>query len=304
MPCSLAADRWITRAQVWLGTLVEVALPVATARDAHFAVAFTAIAHVHRKMSAHDPGSDLARIARDAHRGAVVVDPETYAVLQLAQVLSRESRGLFDITVAPILARYGLLPASAAGKGTRCGRMRALQLESGCRVRANVPVALDLGGIAKGYAVDRAVTALRTAGASAGLVNAGGDLRWFGSDSWMPVRVRHPTNPTVAVSLFEVRDAAVATSADYFRSAIGGLVDPCSRRLCNFGGSVTVVAPTCALADALTKVVALDHARAATILARHGAHAFHLDVRDRGLHAQTTCRTSTAQLRLPLAYAA
>ena len=304
MPSSPAADRWITRAQVWLGTLVEIALHVATARDAYFAVAFAAIAHVHRKMSAHDPASDLACIARDAHRRAVVVDPETYAVLQLAQALSCESHGLFDVTVAPLLARYGLLPASAAGKGTHCGRMRALQLESGYRVRANVPVALDLGGIAKGYAVDRAVTALRAAGAGAGLVNAGGDLRWFGSDSWMPVRVRHPTNPTVAVSLFEVRDAGVATSADYFRGAIGGLVDPRSRRLRSLGGSVTVVAPTCALADALTKVVALDHAGAATILARHGAHAFHLDVQDGGVHARTTCPAFTAHVRLPLACAA
>jgi thiamine biosynthesis lipoprotein len=171
-------------------------------------------------------------------------------------------------------------------------------------VRATVPVALDLGGIAKGHAVDRAVTALRAAGASAGLVNAGGDLRWFGSNAWMPVRVRNPTNPTVAVSLFEVQDAAVATSADYFRGAIGGLVDPRSHRLRSLGGSVTVVAPTCALADALTKVVALDHARAATILARHGAHAFHLDLRDGGLRVRTTCSASTAHLRLPRACAA
>ncbi len=255
-------------------------------------------------MSAHDPASDLARIARQAHLRAVTVDPDTHAVLELALRLARESSGLFDISVAPVFARRGLLPAHAAGDGAGCRRTQALRLETGCRVRAAVPVALDLGGIAKGYAVDRAVAALRAAGAGAGLVNAGGDLRVFGCDAWMPMRVRHPANPALAVSLLEGRDIAVATSADYFRGAVGGLVDPRSRRLRGFGGSVTVAAPTCAIADALTKVVALDRARAAAILARHGAHAFDLDVRDGGLRAHTTCAASTANLRLPLACAA
>jgi thiamine biosynthesis lipoprotein len=298
MPCSPTAERWITRAQVWLGTLVEVSLPVAEASEKCFTAAFGAIAHVHRKMSAHDPASDLARIAREAHRRAVIVDPATHAVLDLAQTLSRESGGRFDVTVAPELAHRGLLPFRAGGRGSRCGRMQALRLESGYRVRAAVPVALDLGGIAKGYAVDRAVMALRSAGASAGLVNAGGDLRLFGSGVWMPVRVRHPTKPDLAVSLFEVHEAAAATSADYFRASRGALFDPRSRRLRRLGGSITVVAPTCALADALTKVVALCRARAGTILARHGAVAFQLGDSEDGVRARTTFGSATAHLRL------
>lgn len=302
MPSSPAAERWITRAQPWLGTLVEISLPAADATDARFAAAFAAVAHVHRKMSAHDPASDLARIARQAHRRAVTVDPETHAVLELAQALARESAGLFDVSVAPVFARRGLLPAHASGDGAACNRTRALRLEAGCRVRAAAPVALDLGGIAKGHAVDRAVAALRASGASVGLVNAGGDLRAFGS-AWMPVRVRHPSNPAVTVSLLEIREAAVATSANYFRGAVA-LVDPRTRRVRGFGGSITVVADTCALADALTKVVALDRAAAAPILARHRAHAFHLDVRGGIVRARTTCAASTEHLRVPLASAA
>jgi thiamine biosynthesis lipoprotein len=304
MPCYPAPDGWITRAQVWLGTLVEVSLPVAEATEPCFAAAFAAIAHVHRKMSVHEPTSDLARIAREAHRRAVVVDPDTYGVLKLAQALSRESGGVFDVTVAPVLARQGLLPARAAGNGVRCGRMQALRLEPSYRVRSALPVALDLGGIAKGYAVDRAVIALRAAGADAGLVNAGGDLRSFGFGVWTPVRLRHPRNPALAVSLLEVHDAAVATSADYFREGISALVDPCSRRLRAFGGSITVVAPTCVLADALTKVVALAPAQAANILARYRAHAVHLGVCGDGVRARTTCKAPTSYLRLPLACAA
>jgi thiamine biosynthesis lipoprotein len=106
--------------------------------------------------------------------------------------------------------------------------------------------------------------------------------------------------------LFDVRDAAVATSADYFRDARCALVDPWAQSPRPFGRSVTVVAPTCAIADALTKIVALRPADSAAILARHGAHGFVLDAGAPHLPSSlaTTCTTSTAHLRLPLATAA
>ena len=130
MPCCPHPDGWVAQAQVWLGTLVEVALPAAESSDTCFAVAFAAIAHVHRVMSAHDASSDLARIAREAHRATVTVDAGTYAVLQLAQQLFRESGGTLDVAIAPLLARHGLLPPGAAGNthdsGAPCGGMDAL----------------------------------------------------------------------------------------------------------------------------------------------------------------------------------
>jgi thiamine biosynthesis lipoprotein len=300
MPSSLAPNRWRTRAQLWLGTLVEVALPAAEASDERFGAAFAAIAHVHRKMSPHDPASDLARIARSAHRRAVRVDPATYAVLELAQALAREACAAFDVTVAPALVRSGVLPRRAAGRGARGGRMQALRLKPCLQVASDAPVALDLGGIAKGYAVDRAVAALRALGAHRGLVNAGGDLRAFGSEHWMPIQVRHPQHPGLALRLFDVQDAAVATSADYFRQPRRVLI-PRRGRARPFPGSITVIAPTCMLADALTKIVGLQPVRATAVLARYGAHAFRLDAGDEGLDARTTCTVSTAHLRLPAA---
>ena len=254
-------------------------------------------------MSAHDPASDLARIARDAHRWPVRVDPATYAVLTLALDLWRETGGAFDVTVAPALAREGLLPSDAFSPRAACGRTAALELLDDDRVRASESVAIDLGGIAKGYAVDRAVDALRTSGASSGIVNAGGDLRVFGMNVWFPVRVRHPASPNLVLSPFDVSDFAVATSADYFAAA-PALVDPGTRRARPFASSVTVAAPSCALADALTKIVALRPAAAPSILARHDAQAFRIAVDRDQAQFETTCGASHAHLRLHEALAA
>jgi len=287
----------IARAQVWLGTLVEIALPGADATDARFAAAFAAIAHVHRKMSAQDPASDLARIAREAHSRAVVVDAQTHAVLALALAFARETRGAFDPTVATLQTPGDSASTSIAASPSAGCFATSIVLEADNRVRTTAPLALDLGGIAKGYAVDRAVAALVESGATGGVVNAGGDLRAFGSVGWVTVRVRHPADPALGMRLFDVRDIAVATSADYFCPG-GALLDPLSRARRPFGASVTVVAPSCALADALTKVVAVDPAHAPETLARHGAHAFRLEPCDNAVRATTTCATSTSRLRL------
>ena len=286
----------IARAGIWLGTLVEVALPEADATEARFAAAFASIAHVHRKMTVHDPASDLARIARDAHRRTIVVDAQTHAVLELALVLSRETQGAFDPTAARPPSRDGGASPSIERSGSTSGFAASIILERGNRVRTTAPVALDLGGIATGHAVDRAVAVLIESGARGGVVNAGGDLRAFGSAGWIPIRVRHPADAARAAHLFDVRDIAVATSADYFHS-YGTLLDPGTGTLRPFGASVTVVAPTCALADALTKVVAVDPARAPETLARHGAHALLLERRAASVRATTTCARSTSRLR-------
>lgn len=295
---SCLADAWIARAQPWLGTLVEVALPRADATEARFAAAFARMAHVHRCMSAQDPGSDLARIARDAHRRTIPVDADTCAVLSQAAQLARATAGLFDVTVGATLAHHGHLPGRGDRGAAPCGAMGALHLVGDHRVRTSAPLVIDLGGIAKGYAVDCAVSALRDAGASAGIVNAGGDLRVFG-DHWQPIRVRLPASPGTVLHLFDVRDAAVATSADYFQGTRRALVDPRTGALRNFGESVTVVAQSCMLADALTKIVALDPAGTLTVLTHHGAQAVRIDTDATAPQCMATFSAPIRHVRLP-----
>ena len=159
------------------------AAPARRARRRNEAIdaAFAVIDKVHRLMSFHDPDSDVSRLNREACKRHVAVDPWTYQVLETAIELNRESSGVFDMTVASLLQQRGLLPRGAGDPAPAADRITAagaVELLGDRRVRYRHPgITIDLGGIAKGFAVDRALDVLRGCGLVRGLVNAGGDLR-------------------------------------------------------------------------------------------------------------------------------
>jgi thiamine biosynthesis lipoprotein len=123
-----------------------------------------------------------------------------------------------------------------------------------------------LDGIAKGFAVDRAVECLQDAGVAAGVVNAGGDLRVFG-DEPEEIHVRLPQWPGRLLSLGYVRNAAMATSG------CAGLVDPLPARRRSHAAGATVIASDCMTADALTKPSLLEPLRADALAERFDARA-------------------------------
>jgi thiamine biosynthesis lipoprotein len=133
---------------------------------------------------------------------------------------------------------------------------------------------VDLGGIAKGFAVDRAVETLKKNKVANGVINAGGDIRVFGSIE-RTIHLRDPVSPTQVSGVLRVRDRAIATSATYF--APGELIDGQTRRTMTDRVSVTVAARDCITADALTKVVFALREKAASLLARHRADALLLE---------------------------
>jgi thiamine biosynthesis lipoprotein len=224
--------------------------------------AFDAVERVHRLMNFHSCDSDVARINAAAHRAPVIVDPWTFDVLTQALSLSERTAGAFDVVV----------PGSGA-------RHTDIVLQDGCRVRLRQRACVDLGGIAKGFAVDRAIAALHAAGARSASVNAGGDLRFFGR--WPgPVRVRVPGAIGNAVALPRSSHAAYATSAGYFGATLD---DPRSGGRSTLAWSVTVAAATCLVADALTKAVALC-GPLGSLLKAFGATAYAVDATGR-LHA-------------------
>ena len=276
----------LRRCRPLLGTLVEI-----TARGAVPAVlaagvesAFAALTQVQSLMSYHEPSSELSRLNREAAHRAVRVGDWTFQVLTLSQRIHSASDGCFDPVVAPLLERasYRPRPSSVPRTASR-GSFADVILLSGNRVRFACPLRLDLGGVAKGFAVDRAVDALRAAGVPGALVNAGGDLRALGNQAW-PMVVRDPGAPGQLRALGTLREGALATSAVYFSRRLtsagrwtSAIVNPHSHRPWLARASVTVRAPDAATADALTKVLALHGpVRAKNLLERFGAEGWWL----------------------------
>jgi len=264
----------LRRAKPLLGTFVEIAVSAATAELEWQAAiaAFEAVADVHRLMSFHASDSDVTRLNRRAHTRSLEVDPRTYAVLRRARWMSRESSGTFDCSVGGRLMALGALPRIAGLRPDAAATWRDVSLLPGNRVRFRRPLALDLGGIAKGFAVDQAIEALARKGAAAACVNAGGDLRAFGDREW-PIAVRRPDAPSEFVSLPPLRNRALATTADSF-APIGAIVDPASGQPFRSARSISVLAPTCMDADAMTKVVWLSERPPLRLLEKLDACAF------------------------------
>ncbi|MBN9086349.1 MAG: FAD:protein FMN transferase [Reyranella sp.] len=214
------------RARPLLGTLVEITAWGAdrAALDDAIDRSFDAVATVHRLMSFQEPDSELSRHNRGAAAGGL--HPWTQRVLAAATDLRARSGGAFD--------------AACGGAG------------------------IDLSGIAKGFAVDRAIETLRSAGVARGIVNAGGDLAVFG-DREIPVGVRDPAEPGRLAAIVRLGNTAFASSARP--------LDPMTRKPASACSGASVRAPSCMIADALTKVVGVSGEAAVPLLREMGAVA-------------------------------
>lgn len=258
----------LKRCRPLLGTFVEVSADDGQAIDA----AFAAVERVHQLMSAHEFDSDVSRINRFAHIAPVEVHDWTALVIERALCWSKRSDGAFDVVRAGKTAvERGLIPRYPNQPQPKAFHWRCAQVHGGS-VRLVEPGCIDLGGIAKGFAVDRAVEALRTAGAERGLVNAGGDLRGFGPETW-PVTLVDPLSRRACAEI-AVRDEALATTA--------GLVAGNGLSFEHLGGdsqwtSVSVIASNACDADALTKILWSGTDAAVSLIEAVGAKAIGLN---------------------------
>jgi FAD:protein FMN transferase len=253
----MCQDEAVARLRPAMGTLVAIEARADGAEQASRALAagYAAIRLAEALWRPTRAASDLARLNRAKAGQRVMVNAQTVALVRLSRELCTGTGGDFE----PALPGQGSI---------------LHWLPVGCRaVLVRRAARVDLGGIAKGYAIDLAVAALRRAGARSGLVNAGGDLRVFGSERW-PVHVRLGGWESQVV---ELRDCALAASdanpvsrprehRGYYPGRGRGSALPL--------GNAAIVAPTAALADALTKVLMFAApARSAQILARYRARA-------------------------------
>ena len=287
---------WI---ELHLGTVVDIAGHAEDASDARAVIgaAFSEIALIHRLMSFHDEDSDVSRMNREAARRPnrfarprtkaarrpVQVDRRTMQVLSAARTLSRQSGGLFDVTVAPDLVAAGLMPRPAAAcKPAADACWRDIELLSDDRVFFRKPLWLDLGGIAKGYAVDRAFQICAGGAVADYLINAGGDLR-LSKGVTASITLDAPTGDGGAVPRVELTGGGIASSCGrpHARSHAGMLTGPHVDGVTRAGVDplrfAAVLAQECMVADALTKVVLILGRDSLPILVQHGATALVCD---------------------------
>jgi len=252
---------------------------------------------VDAQMSTWKPDSDLMRLNAAPVGGWVAVPERLCAVLRLGLGIGRASGGAFDIAMGDAVTAWGFGPEAAATERIRTAMTadrlpadRALEIDatSGL-VRKNAPVALDLNGIAKGYGVDRLAETLAALGIDDALVGIDGEMRALGQrpdgQAWT-IAVEAPDPERRAPhSILALQDAAVATSGDYRH-----WVEVRGRRLSHTmdpgrgapvpasPASVTVVARTCAEADAwATALMVLGSDAGAELARRHGLNALFID---------------------------
>ncbi|MDP3487006.1 MAG: FAD:protein FMN transferase [Bacillota bacterium] len=229
-------------------------------------------------LSAHLPSSDVWRI-NGAQGEPVVVSQEVIDVLERAALVYEKSNGTFDVTVGAVLRTWGFgtdtlaIPtATALAEAMRGVGFDSIVFDSGTRTvqLTNPHTKLDLGGVAKGYIVDRALDVIRSKGIKHAIVDAGGDVRVMGGRPgkylWDKPRaarvgIQDPFWPDGLIAIVEVRDGSVLTSGDYERFFVEEgvrythIIDPRTGYPVRGLASVTIVTEEAALADAIATAV-------------------------------------------------
>lgn len=271
LPATSQAE-WYEREEAIMGTRVAVQLwseDPALAERAMDAV----IAEMHRTdelMSTYKPGSQLSQVNEHAYERPVQVDADIIDVVEKALGYSRLSDGVFDVTYASVGYlfdyRKHVHPTDAQiAAALPAVDYRQVVVDHDARtIRFLKPgMRIDLGGIAKGWAVDRGIDILRELGIEHAMVNAGGDTRLLGDRRGKPwiVGIRDPRNEGKVVTRIPLQDEALSTSGDYERYfEVDGvryhhILEPGTGRSPKAVRSVTVIGPTATHTDGLTKPV-------------------------------------------------
>ncbi|MFZ1730253.1 MAG: FAD:protein FMN transferase [Bacteroidota bacterium] len=260
-------DETVSRTQIALGTLIEIQVRGLARADADAAInaAFAEVRRVDTLFSTYKPESPVWKL-NHGDDTLVTVPAEVLDLMLHCDTISRRSAGAFDVAVQPLIEAWGFdgenpsVPAAWA--------LDAALLRSGWKhigftpdglVKKSAGAGVNFGSIAKGYAVDRAITVLRESGITDALVNAGGEIRAVGG-SWQ-VGIQHPRSPSELLAVVDLHGRAIATSGDYeqFFEKDGvryhHIFDPSTGAPARGCQSVSVIAGDDMTADALATAV-------------------------------------------------
>jgi thiamine biosynthesis lipoprotein len=269
-------DQEIRRSRLMMGTVVEIVAggQAPDKLDTAVNAAFAEIERLDKLLSRHNPGSDVSRLSQSSKGGEVAI--ETAEVIALGLDVARRSGGAFDLTLGRLKSLWGFdqetpsVPDRKVLSGTLAGIGPTALFLDGQQVNKRAPqLQVDLGGIAKGYAVDRAIIVLRQHGVTSAAVNAGGDMYLLGQrpqrakhpERFWRIGLQHPRQKDAVLETVQVRDRAVVTSGDYERFfeqdgiRYHHIFDPQNGFPARSCQSVTIIADSVALGDALATAV-------------------------------------------------
>jgi thiamine biosynthesis lipoprotein len=289
MSASAPAMRTYRRSAVFMDTLVTVQAITdqpETRFDERAAAAFGWFQHIEQVCSRFDAASELSRLSACVGE-AVPVSPLLYEAVRFALEVARLSDGAFDPTLGHTLARRGFNRHYITGQvmdapdaSPDVPDYRDVRLDpAACTITLQKPLLLDLGAVVKGLAIDLAAKELAVFAHA--VVEAGGDLHARGRNAagepWR-VGIRHPRQEGALIETLAVSDMAVCTSGDYERRTPRGdghhLINPHSGASVERLASVTVIAPTAMVADALaTAAFVLGPTRGIRFLEAQGVDA-------------------------------
>jgi FAD:protein FMN transferase len=274
-----------------MGSPCEVQCWAAHEREAQhwLTIAKNEIERIEQKYSRYRVDSVLSAINRAAGADEISVDSETASLLDYAQTCFEASDGAFDITCGALhrVWSFGAKSAQTAPQVPTQAELNAvLQFIGWQRVRWHSPtltlpahMEIDLGGVAKEYAADRAAICCAQAGAQALLVNLGGDIRAIapqpGNEPWR-VGITHPREIGDTIATMEIMHGGVATSGDYERFfVVDGrrychILDARTGQPCTGAQAVTVAAPACMVAGSLCTLAMLAGGAALSLLRESG----------------------------------
>lgn len=269
-----------------MGTMIDIVVYHPSQVDGARAAerAMREIERLDRVLSHFKDDSDLSRLNRDGHRAFVAVDPSLYDVVSQSIEWSRRTGGTFDITIAPLLRTWkqayadGRRPSDAdVAAAKQCVGSDMIELEAPDRIRfRSACLAIDLGGIGKGYAVDRAMEVLKADGISSAMINAGGSsIGAIGTPPGQPgwaVRIAAKVSGSDTLLL---RDMSMSTSQQNplpfatTAGSFGEILDPRTGAPAEGRTAIAVVTHSGTTAEALTKaLLMMPSADAKALLAR------------------------------------
>ena len=229
---------------------------------------FAEMDRINALMSSYLDSSELSHINNNAAFEAVEVSDELLQLIRRSLYFSKISHGAFDITYASVGYAYDYRERKQPSSAVVSSKLdaidyRHIELDDN-RIRfGNSAVRIDLGGIAKGYAVDRAIDILRDCGVDRALVSAGGDSRIIGDRNGRPwmIGIRHPRKDDAIALRLPLIDSAISTSGDYERFFIDNgerihhIINPGTGRSAAASWSASVTGPDAMTTDALSTTI-------------------------------------------------